>query len=89
MALYLLERIGDTGYDQVKGWVIRAANAQQARQMAAGEDSIWDSSRLDAPGRLVPNPLWLDAQQSHLTYLGMSGIPLEPAAIILRSFVAG
>jgi hypothetical protein len=72
--LYLLERIGDTDYDEHVGFVIRAPNAKTARELAAGEaNSFYDG------------PTWLDPSRSTCRPLKDAGA----MGVILADFIAG
>jgi hypothetical protein len=73
MQLYLVERIGSTGYDEAAGFVIRADTPKDARKMAANE-----------AGDEGPHT-WMDTRYSTCKVLTGEG----PAGIVLTDFLAG
>lgn len=88
--LYLIERIEDTDYEQTSGMVVQALDEQQARQVAADDDNVWDYGDYSTPATPVPNPTWLDPRQSKITSLGLSFGPLATTdSVILRDHLTG
>jgi hypothetical protein len=74
VTLYLIERIGNTDYDEHAGFVIRADTAKKARKLAG-----------TVPGSMSEADLWLDPTRSTCSILKHEG----PEEVILEDYRAG
>lgn len=94
MKLYLLERIGDTHYDETAGMVVAAESAPVARRIADHkENNGWKPDPGDDEDDWKPDTyeLWINPARSTIKYLGPfigKGVKKEEG-IILRDFRAG
>lgn len=84
MKLYLIERLGDTDYDQAAGYVVSAPSPRTARRLCQADDDsqVWN----DVKDEMVSTRVWVDSDKSSCRLIGTSR---EPQGIVLRDFRAG
>lgn len=83
MNLYLIQRTGKVDYDEYAGGVICAANAGEARKLAAAQmDSFW--------GEKDAERIWLHPTYSRIRKIGVVnvGSNMKPR-VVLSDFRAG
>lgn len=77
MDLYVLERVGDVGYDEYSAFVVAAEGPVQAREIAVSQSSGDE-----------PTSEWLNPACSEIELIGYAAPHIE-ASLILSDFNAG
>lgn len=75
MRLFILKRVGPTGYDEHQGFVVRASSEGKARALAAKESAD------EGPGT------WLDPERTSCERLSVQGD--GTSEVILSDYRAG